>query len=103
MKNIKNKKQSYIGYLILIIFLIGITLPFYYVFYNNDFNVILKKKFTFSHTILTTESIRSILKEYNNDYKEAMNKDAIIYSLIKNKIIILNDTTTNATTEEEDE
>lgn len=57
-------KSSYTGWLIFIIIVLGLTLPFHYI--PSALKVFPKDHFTFKHTIITQSDIEDIVTRYNN-------------------------------------
>jgi len=86
--NSKSKK-GYLGWIILILIVLGLTLPFHYV--PSAMKMFPKDHFTFKHTIITQEDIDDIVKRYNsatNIFEQnAMNNDPFIRTLREQGII----------------
>ena len=83
-------KSSYTGWIITIIIVLILTLPFHYVFYQNDFTMFPKNQITFSNTFLTNEDIVELVKRYNDASlyeKQAMNTEPLMRKLREKGII----------------
>lgn len=84
-------KSSYTGWIVAIIIILILTLPFHYVFYQHDFTMFPKNQITFSNTVLTDEDIEGLIKRYNNASlyeKQAMNTEPLMRKLREKGIII---------------
>lgn len=83
-------KGSYKGWLIFIIIVLGLTLPFHYV--PAALKVFPKDHFTFKHTIITQGDIDDIVKRYNNCKtifeQQAFNNDPFVRTLREHGLIV---------------
>lgn len=86
-------KKSYTGWIVVIIIILGLALPFHYVFYKNDYDFTMfpKNEMTFSNTFLTDEDIDGLIKRYNDASffeKQAINSEPLMRKLREKGIII---------------
>ncbi len=91
-QNSNYRKGNGTGFIIFIIFLLGITLPFHYV--PSHLKVFPKNNFTFSHTIVTQEDIDYLVERYNDASffeKQAIKNEAFFRKLIEEGIIFETD------------
>lgn len=83
-------KISYRGWIIFIVIILGLTLPFHYV--PSAMKVFPKDHFTFKHTIITQRDIDDVVKRYNNARsvfeQNAMNNDPFVRTLREHGLII---------------
>ena len=89
IKIIPKSKTKYWGWIIFILIVLGLTLPFHYV--PSALKAFPKDHFTFKHTIITEDDISEIVERYNNSNfleKNAMNNDPFIQTLREQGFII---------------
>jgi len=83
-------KKGYTGWIIFIVIVLGLTLPFHYV--PSAMKMFPKDHFTFSHTFITKDDIDDIVKRYNNASnifeQNAMDNDPFIRILREHGLII---------------
>ena len=87
----KNNQQIIIGIFASILIVLGSTLPFHFVFKQNDFMIFPKNSLTFSYTIITQQDIDNIIERYNNSSflnRQAMNNEPVIRKLMEKGLII---------------
>ncbi len=84
------KGTNYLGWIIFILIVLGLTLPFHYV--PSAMRMFPKDHFTFKHTIITQEDVDDIINRYNNARnifeQNAMNNDPFIRTLREQGIIV---------------
>lgn len=83
-------KRSYKGWIIFIVIVLGLTLPFHYV--PSAMKVFPKDHFTFKHTIITEDDIDDIVSRYNNCKtifeQQAFNNDPFVRTLREHGLIV---------------
>ena len=87
-QNSNSQKRNGTGFIILIIILLGITLPFHYV--PSHLKVFPKNNFTFSHTIVTQDDIDNLVERYNDASffeKQAIKNEPFFRKLTEEGII----------------
>lgn len=81
--------RRYFGWIIFLLVVLGLTLPFHYV--PTALRMFPKDHFTFKHTIITQEDVDEVIKRYNNANnifeQNAMNNDPFIRTLREQGII----------------
>jgi len=89
IQTIPKAKRSYLGWIIFILIVLGLTLPFHYV--PAELRMFPKDHFTFKNTIITESDISELVERYNNANlleKTAMNNDPYIQTLREHGLII---------------
>ncbi len=85
-----NSNKSYIKWIIFILIVLGLTLPFHYV--PSALRMFPKDHFTFKHTIITKEDVDDIIRRYNDAktifQQNAMNNDPFIMTLREQGILV---------------
>ncbi len=82
--------KNYIKWIIFVLIVLGLTLPFHYV--PTALRMFPKDHFTFKHTIITTDDVDDIIKRYNDAktifQQNAMNSDPFIMTLREQGILV---------------
>ena len=81
--------RRYFGWIVFLLIVLGLTLPFHYV--PTAMKMFPKDHFTFKHTIITEDDINQIIKSYNSSNifeQNAMNNDPFIRTLKEEGIIV---------------
>lgn len=83
-------KGGYKGWIIFIVIVLGLTLPFHYV--PSAMKVFPKDHFTFKHTIITEDDINDIVRRYNNCKtifeQQTFNNDPFVRTLREHGLIV---------------
>lgn len=84
-----NSTNSYLGWIVLILIILGLTLPFHYA--PDSMKMFPKDHFTFKNTIITQNDIDEIIKRYNKStnifQQSTINNDPLIRTLKEQGII----------------
>ncbi|NLC93672.1 MAG: hypothetical protein GX677_09480 [Treponema sp.] len=84
-----SKKKSYTGWILFVIIVIGITLPFHYL--PERLMVFPKNELTFSNTIIWEEDVDKLIELYNNASffeKQTIRQEPLVRKLMEKGIII---------------
>ncbi|MGM0649265.1 MAG: hypothetical protein ACQES1_02020 [Bacteroidota bacterium] len=88
--NTKSKsKNNYVGWIIAIIIVLVITLPFHYI--PSRGMIFPKNELSFSHTIITESYIDDLIERYNNASffeRQAINQEPLVRKLMEKEVII---------------
>jgi hypothetical protein len=89
MSETKNKKKnSYVGWIVFILIILGLTLPFHW---SLDYGTVFPKEhLTFNKTFFTSEDVDNIIKRFNNASfieKQAINQELFVRKLMEKGII----------------
>jgi hypothetical protein len=89
MSETKNKKKnSYVGWIVFILIILGLTLPFHW---SLDYGTVFPKEhLTFNKTFFTSEDVDNIIKRFNNASfieKQAINQEPFVRKLMEKGII----------------
>ena len=88
-QNLKEKKSSGKGLIILAFVLLGLTLPFHYV--PSHLKVFPKNNLTFSHTLILQSDIDALILRYNNASlfeKKTMRNEPFFRKLMEEGIVL---------------
>jgi len=87
----KTGRNFFLGFISLIIVVLLATLPFHYIFYQDDFYIVPKENLTFHNTFFTYYDVESLLKRYNESSfmeKAAISNESIFKRLEEKGIIV---------------
>ena len=85
----KSNKNPYLKWIVLIVVILGLTLPFHYV--PSRMTMFPKSSLTFSNTIIKERDINDIIDRYNNAsffQKQAINNEPFIRKLMEKGILV---------------
>ena len=89
-------KNSYTGWIAIIIIILILTLPFHYFIGRDDnFSIFPKNQITFSNTFITQEDIEELIKRYNDASlyeKQAMNSEPLVRKLREKGLLVEKET-----------
>ncbi len=90
LKSKQNSNNHYVAWIIFILVILGLTLPFHYV--PSQLRMFPKEHFTFKNTIITEEDINKIIETYNNASnifeQNTFNNDPFIKTLREQEILV---------------
>lgn len=87
--NGKTNKNPYLKWIVLIVVMLALSLPFHYV--PSRMTMFPKNSLTFSYTIIKEADIKDIIKRYNDAsffQKQAMNNEPLIRKLMEKGILV---------------